>query len=166
MSNKNVLLIYSIIFFTSIQSKENTYNSITKPTTITFGKTVNEVKVSLKPYCSSISIREVKPAQIPNTKNRQMQLDCQGYIFAGKERLAEFVFKDDGLFLVWVLVNKEELAFLETKMISEYKTPQYKNALFSAFTHQKTALRKDVPEVLFYANQAADQFEMWFQSVR
>ncbi len=163
MNIKNIL-IASLILSMPLQAENDLEISIIKPKSIVFGQKLNEVKVALQPLCSKQSSKEIKPAQIPGTKTRQVQIDCHGYRFAGKDRLAEFVFKDDELFLVWVMVDKNDLIAIEKKMMSEYSSVNYKNDLFSAFTSHHTALRKDVPEVLFYANQAAEQFETWFQS--
>ena len=106
----------------------------------------------------------IKPPQIPGTKNRQIKLDCHGFDFAGNKRLAEFVFKDDELFLVWILVDATDLEFLKKQINLKYSYATFNNSLFAAYTPHNTALRKDVPEVLFYAPEAAKQFEMWFQS--
>ena len=138
--------------------------SITKPKNMVFGQKLDKTKKTLTQLCNRLVSKEIKPAQIPNTKFRQIQLDCHGYKFAGKDRLAEFVFKDDELFLVWILVEQNDIPILESKMLQEYNTAKYNNDLFAAFTSHNTALRKDIPEVLFYAPQAAEQFEMWFKS--
>lgn len=146
------------------QANENDALTIIKPNNISFGQKLDVATNMLKSLCKKLTSLEIKPAQIPNTKIRQIQLDCHGYNYAGKERLAEFVFKDDELFLVWILVNRNELASLEKSMLKKYNNANYNNDLFAGFTQHNTALRKDIPEVLFYAPQASEQFEMWFKS--
>lgn len=135
-----------------------------KPEAIQFGIQLNTMQTQLKNLCQRVEYKEINPPQIPGTQNRQVQLDCHGFEFAGGERLAEFVFKDDALFLTWILVKAEELNKLEKSMTQTYGQANHQNQLFSAYTQHHTALRKDIPEILFYAKEAAPQFEAWFQS--
>lgn len=137
--------------------------TITQPKVIHFGASMATMQAKLEKVCQSMDIKTIEPPQIPNAQ-KQTQLDCQGFKFAGKERLAEFVFKDDTLILTWVLVEANELTQLQQHMSQKYGQAQHQNALFSAYPAHRTALRKDMPEILFYAEDAAAQFEAWFQS--
>jgi len=120
------LIILSIIAISDITVTLASGHSITKPENIIFGQDLAISKDSLATSCEKIDVREIKPAQIPGVKNRQMQLDCHGFKMAGKKRLAEFVYKDDKLLLVWILVDSDELGRLEKAMIQAYGAPKYK----------------------------------------
>ena len=137
---------------------------IKTPELIAFGQSVKSIKNKLKNACEHLKIQSIDPPEIPGTINTQTQLDCHGFEFAGKHRLAEFVFKDDALFLTWILIEADEIEMMEHNMKLTYGAAKYQNPTFSAFTQQRTALRKDVPELLFYSEEAAPQFEGWFQS--
>lgn len=158
---KNSMLT-AFLLFSCASSVHAGEISITQPGNIVFGQDLSVTKEQLKDTCDEISVREIKPAQIPGVIKRQMQLDCHGYEMAGKKRLAEFVYKDDKLLLVWILVNADELNIFEQAMTAEYGAPKYKAESFSAYTDYRTALRKDVPEFLFYAPEASTQFDDWF----
>ena len=156
-------LIIALITTSAGYTQDNT--DIAKPEIIHFGQDLSESRKSLATYCDNISVREIIPAEIPGTKNRQMQLDCEGFEMAGAKRLAEFVYRDDKLVLVWILVNESELPALRQKMITSYGTPSFEvNGAFTAFTSHRTALRADIPEFLFYSADVSGQFENWFSA--
>ncbi|NVJ99286.1 MAG: hypothetical protein HWE25_14110 [Alphaproteobacteria bacterium] len=133
-----------------------------KPAVIDFDQTLEGMRTALPTVCDSLTERTIEPIEIPGTKRAQTQMDCTGMLFEGKPRLAEFVFRDDELVLVWVLTEKEEEATLEARMTGLFGDPSHKAAPATAFTHARTALRKDIPEVLFYAPSVAPMFEDWF----
>jgi len=164
--NRTFISLCILLFATTAQASEpsTVKESIVQPAIITFGEQLQTLQQTLMPYCDKISVREIKPAQIPGVKHRQMQLDCNGFEMAGKKRLAEFVFKDDLLLLVWILVEKQELAKLESAMNHTYGQALFQSSAFSAYPEHRTALRKDVPEILFYSYEASAQFEAWFSS--
>jgi hypothetical protein len=141
-------------------------DSIKQPDSIKFGQSVNAIKSKLTSACEKINLHDINPPELPGTVNSQTQLDCHGFEFAGKKRLAEFVFKDDQLFLTWVLIDAQDIKTIEKQMNHAYGSAVFENPIFSAFTHHHTAIRKDVPEVLFYSKAAAPQFEAWFKSIQ
>jgi len=140
--------------------------NVAQPDSIKFGQQLSISEQALDNLCDTMSIREIKPAQIPGVLKRQMQLDCYGFMMAGKKRLAEFVYKDEQLLLVWILVDKQELPEIENAMVEMYGKAKYQSSAFSAFAEHRIALRKDIPEFLFYAPEASAQFEAWFSSAK
>jgi len=133
-----------------------------KPAAIDFNQDLAEMRIMLQRRCESVEEREISPPQIPETKDKQIQIDCSGFAFEGEKRLDEFVFRDGDLMLVWVLTNASEEEMLEEKMRAAFGEPTYQGRTFIAFTRHQAALRTDTPEVLFYAPAAAAMFEEWF----
>ena len=137
--------------------------TVTKPGHMVFSQTPTEVKRQLSGRCERLSEQSIDPVQIPGAQS-QSQLDCHGHQYAGKPRLAEYVFRNQQLYLSWILVEATELDELESRMRDEYGQPDHSTQVFSAWTSHRTALRKDIPEVLFYAPAASEQFNAWFQA--
>lgn len=135
-----------------------------RPASIDFGLNVADAHSSLADHCNMLTERQITPAQLPGTKESQIQFDCEGFSYFGKPRLAEFVFRDGALALVWILTDAAEETAFEEKMIRSYGTPSHTNVAFTAFTKHRTALRKDKAEVLFYAKELAPMFNAWFDS--
>ncbi|WP_100644567.1 hypothetical protein [Alteromonas facilis] len=135
-----------------------------KPDIIHFPAEYELLNDQLSQQCTRLESRKIEPAEIPDTKISQVQLDCHGFQFEGKSRLAEFVFRDGLLVLVWILTDKSEEASFEKKFIAEYGRPSHQKADFTAFTSSHSALRKDKPEVLFYSPAVAPLFEAWFSN--
>ncbi len=136
-----------------------------KPEAIDFTTSLAAMREALPAVCSSITERTIEPIQIPGTRRAQTQIDCTGFSFEGKPRLAEFVFRDDELALVWVLTDKDEEQAIEARMTSLFGAPSHKANSATAFTRAHTALRKDIAEVLFYAPSVAPMFEAWFDQM-
>lgn len=139
--------------------------SVTRPETINFDESLAEAQQRLHKHCDSVEVRAIEPVEIPGIST-QSQIDCEGFDMAGRKRLAEFVYGDGKLYFVWVLVEPEELDGIEKAMVKEYGSPKYVSTDFSAFTEERTALRKDVPEFLFYAPIASAEFEAWFSQAQ
>jgi hypothetical protein len=94
-----------------------------KPDSIRFGSTVKQMEMVLKTLCSTMKTRRIDPPFLDGIKDRQMQIDCEGFIFRDKPRHAEFVFGDDDLKMVWVMTDPKERVALEAAMRSAYGQP-------------------------------------------
>lgn len=133
-----------------------------KPDVINFDMDYEALNGRLNDYCSRIEERKIEPLQIPETRDSQVQIDCYDFHYEGKSRLAEFVFRDGQLILVWILTDKSEENKFEKKLTAEYGGPSHTTSGFTAFTAKHAALRKDKPEVLFYNPVVSGLFEAWF----
>jgi ketosteroid isomerase-like protein len=131
-------------------------DSFVKPDSIRFGATVKQMETALQSLCSKMVTRRIDPPFLDVVKDRQMQIDCEGFVFRDKPRHAEFVFGDDDLKMVWVMTDSQERVALEAAMRSAYGPPNHTNEKYVGFTSARVALRLDRPEILFYA-QSAEQ---------
>ncbi|WP_019961516.1 hypothetical protein [Woodsholea maritima] len=127
-----------------------------------FGHSVDALEAHFNQVCTQWEVRRFDPPQVPFAQESHQQVDCQGYDFAQSPRLAEFVFVDGGLAFVWILVEGEELPQLAQELSQEWGAPRFDNAMFAAFPQGAVALRRDVPEVLYYSPDYAPMFEGWF----
>lgn len=119
---------------------------------------------ALQTLCATQIRRELDPAELPLAQSSHVQIDCDGYVFMDAPRLAEFVFADDRLTHVWVLVEAGELEALDAAFTDQYGAATVRTDGFSAYFDARAAVRRDVPEALFYAPDAAPLFEAWFSS--
>jgi hypothetical protein len=136
-----------------------------RPQAIRFGATVADLRAAVGGGCKEVAVRRIDPPFIvlrPHVKHQQLQMDCDGYLFEGKSRWAEFIFVDDSLEMVWIMTKAEDEKLLRDKMAAAYGKPQQQNEKFVAFVTARAALRLDVPEVLFYSERVAGQIEGWF----
>lgn len=117
---------------------------------------------ALSRICESQTRRTLDPAELPLAQSSHVQIDCQGYAFLGAPRLAEFVFADGSLTHVWILVEAAELDALEAQFGAAYGPADASAAEFSAWFEARAAVRKDMPEALYYSAHAAPLFEAWF----
>lgn len=117
---------------------------------------------ALSRICESQTRRTLDPAELPLAQTSHVQIDCQGYAFLGAPRLAEFVFADGSLTHVWILVEAAELGALEAQFGAAYGPADASAAEFSAWYEARAAVRKDIPEALYYSAHAAPLFEAWF----
>jgi len=128
--------------------------SVQKPVVIDFGASQSEIAQSLATSCAEIRERVIEPAQLPNVET-QSQIDCIGFNYFGAPRLAEFVFADDALILTWILVEKDDLPALENAFIRDYGTPSFQDESITGFHDAFAAVRKDIPEALYYSPSVA-----------
>lgn len=112
--------------------------------------------------CDGHTVRELDIAEMPLATTSHVQIDCEGYAYYGAERLAEFVFADDQLTHVWVLVEEGELDGLQADFEAEFGDPDAQAPVFAAFFTARAAVRRDIPEALYYGETAAPLFEAFF----
>lgn len=138
-----------------------TAQDVSKPDVIAFGETSAAMTDVLQAHCAEQNLREVDPPSMPGVSS-QVQIDCKGFPYFGARRLAEFVFADDALTLVWILTEKSEEDALIAAFKDQYGAPSHDTPMFTAFADYRVAVRKDIPEALYYAPQAAEAFRTWF----
>ncbi|MEO0881412.1 MAG: hypothetical protein AAFY34_01655 [Pseudomonadota bacterium] len=134
--------------------------SVEKPDVIQFGATLEALTEDLEPLCSSLETRRFDPPRLPAETHDQ--IDCQGFGYFGDDRLAEFVFMDGTLQLVWILVDAEDLDGLEKRFAETYGARTHETDDVVAYADDFAAVRRDIPEALFYSESVAHLAEMRF----
>lgn len=136
-----------------------------KPAVVRYGATVAETEKALSGLCKKLNIRQINQPFIvlrEIVKDKQMQIDCDGFDYFGKPRWAEFVFADDSLEMVWILTEAADENTLLKAMTAASGDVTYRNDKFIHATNGRTALRTDKPEVLFYSEKLAPRVSGWF----
>ena len=136
-------------------------NGVNKPGVISFGASIAEMTAALESFCQSQTVKSVEPPQIPGA-SKQSQLDCTGFGYFGAPRLAEFIFADDALMIVWILTDKSEEPALVAAFKATFGEPSHETAAITAFSGSRAAIRKDVPEALYYSQSVAASYEAFF----
>jgi hypothetical protein len=128
------------------------------PDVIHWGVSTVQMQSVLNGKCAKLMTRPIDPPFLDNAK-KQMQIDCEGFVFRGQPRHAEFVIGDDQLKMVWIMTGADEDAALRDAMVTEYGLPDHVNKTYDAFVAHRAALRRDKHEVLFYTANAAGDTE-------
>ena len=131
---------------------------VTKPDVITFSAPQSEMRAALETECSEIEERVIEPARIPEATSHT-QIDCIGFDYFGAPRVAEFVFADDALILVWILVDETELPDLEAAFTRTFGPASFTGEEVVGFFENFAAVRKDVPEALYYSQDVSELVE-------
>jgi len=131
------------------------------PEVARFGAGIEHTAEILAPLCTSQSVRAIDPPQIPGV-SEQVQLDCEGFDYFGAKRKAEFIFGDDALTIVWILIEASEIEKLVDDFNQAYGEPSHDTANVTAYAEHNAAVRKDVPEALYYAPEVARAYQDWF----
>jgi len=141
---------------------EKTEIDVARPDAARFGESLDAMAPTFADACDNHEVRGLELAALPIATTSHIQVDCRGFYHAGAERLAEFVFADDSLVFVWVLTSAEEEPALLERLIASYGTPTHDTALFAAFADNNLALRRDIPELLYYSEAVAPLYRGWF----
>lgn len=131
------------------------------PVAVEFGADLKQTAESLGPLCTSQTVRTIEPPQIPGV-SEQVQLDCEGFDYFGAKRKAEFIFGDDALTIIWILIEGSEIDDLVAAFNQSFGEPTHDTSNFTAFADDQSAVRKDVPEALYYAPEVAAAYRGWF----
>lgn len=130
-----------------------------RPAAIRWGASLEQTRAALAGKCASMTVRRVDPPFLDVIRDRQMQIDCEGFLFQGRPRHAEFVIGDDRLGMVWIATTPGETPALLAAMTAAYGPPDHDNARYHAFAAHGAALRLDRAEVLFYGPERARDCE-------
>lgn len=122
-----------------------------RPAAITWGASAAQLQQTLAGQCSTQRLRPIDPPFLPDVRDRQMQIDCEGFQFFGRGRHVEFVIRDDQLVMVWLMVEPQETDQVVAALTSAYGTPTGRNQNYVAFERARTAWRFHPAEILFYA---------------
>ena len=142
---------------------EKAFEAGLRPPVIRFGATVAGIQSAVAKSCSAIAVREIKPPFLDDVKQKQMQIDCEGFPFLGGARHTEFVFRDDSLEMVWIMTTAAEHESILAAMREAYSGPSIHSAKYDAFPHARAALRVKPAEVLFYSEKVAGGVEKEFR---
>lgn len=134
----------------------------TVPEGFQFGEGLEAHQALLDEACDTVNVRELDPAQNQAAQESLVQADCDGFDYFGADRFAEFVFADGKLTHVWILTAPEDEATLRETFEAAFGAPSHEAEAFIAFTHANAAIRRDVPEALYYGQDVAPLFAAWF----
>lgn len=124
-----------------------------RPAVIRFGASVAELERALEGQCTQRRLRTDDPIFLPNVRERQLQIDCEGFQFFGQGRHVEFVIRDDRLVMVWLMVTAAETPTMIDAMTRAYGAPTERNADYVTFERDRAAWRYRPAEILFWAEE-------------
>ncbi len=153
----NLLLVLAFFSQTfQIQSQ-----SVEKPKIFIFGETKETILQKIKPLCTSTEYRDNEPIQLPTAKKMQSQLDCEGFMYAGKPRKVELVFADEILDMVWILTDEAEERKFITRFKEMYGEPTHIVEDATFFLSHGVAVRNKPHEVLFISERLKKPYEQF-----
>ena len=153
----NLLLVLAFFSQTfQIQSQ-----SVEKPKIFIFGETKETILQKIKPLCTSTEYRDNEPIQLPTAKKMQSQLDCEGFMYAGKPRKVELVFADEILDMVWILTDEAEEQKFITRFNEMYGEPTHIVEDATFFLSHGVAVRNKPHEVLFISERLKKPYEQF-----
>lgn len=142
-----------------------TASDLSLDNSIRFDASLDTLSPVFNTLCTSWEAVTMNPAELPIAQTSHVQVNCQGFQHAGDARLAEFVFADDRMAFVWVLIDASELDGFAEDLRGVYGQPTHDTAMFTAFADNNTALRRDIPEFLFYSQTIAPMYRGWFDQM-
>lgn len=135
----------------------------TRPGIIDYSAGINSVEQKLVPLCDALTRRAIHPPFLSTVEESQEQLDCDGFLYAGKKRWAEFMFADGVLEGVWILTDAEDQERLVRDFTSLYGDPAERRVNGVIFLQANALIRFDFPEVLYYSDRVEDEYLEWFR---
>ncbi|MDQ0463278.1 hypothetical protein QO010_001026 [Caulobacter ginsengisoli] len=135
---------------------------VRRPPEARFGATVAQTQAALAGRCKTIRTRRIDPPFAPDVRREQLQIDCDGLVWFGAPRWAEFVFRDDSLEMVWIMVKAEDEAAILAAMTAAHGPLSHRGPDYIAFTQAGAAWRFKPAEVVFYSPAFAPWMEADF----
>ena len=151
-----------VVVLSTSATTAQTPQAFIRPPEIVWGATVAQTQAALAGKCTTLTTRPINPPFAPDVRRQQLQIDCDGFDFMGGDRWAEFVFRDDSLEMVWIMVRPEDREPMIAAITRVYGAPTATNEKYVAFPQGDTAWRHQPAEVLFYSPAFEAWAEKWF----
>lgn len=152
--NKFILVIP--IFLALTAGCSTLQYSVSKPEEFVFGESFSTTKERALNVCASVSEKDIVPITAPLAEESQKQIDCFGFIYAGKPRKLELVFQDDQLDLIWILMPSEEKAKVIDELTRLYGEPSMVIDYGTIYLSANAAYRNAPSEVLFASKRQVE----------
>lgn len=134
------------------------------PAVLDFTASLDELRREFKKQCKYVQEDQSERIWLPNKPQKQVQINCFGYEYAGFERKFEAVFGDGQLQLVWILTGKQEEQRLRKQLIADWGEAGTVNDNWEVFQGGRIALRKDKPEFLVLSDEMIPFFKKRMES--
>jgi hypothetical protein len=132
---------------------------VARPKVVQFGGHFNDVYRSVVNQCTvGIIERSNQPVVLPTVKERQTQIDCIGFNYAGKFRKAHFQFADDILDVVVIETDADEEQALRKALIQHYGKPSQVAKGDTVFLDDGVALRTGPHSVTFFSDRLKGRY--------
>jgi len=130
------------------------------PAAVRWNASVDQIRQEVEPLCADgIEVRQFDPPQIPGASDHR-QIDCAGFQFRGKARKLEFIFADDRLQGVWILMDAGDTDEVVAAMRQTFGEPSVEFDGVVAFAGSRALWRGDKSEVLLYAPEMSELMNM------
>ncbi len=125
-----------------------------------FYSTLETVKTAVEPLCSSSDIRELD-ILLDVTRSSQQQIDCEGFMYRGKERFMELMFSDGELDLVIILLDREDYEALLVEFRATYGETTHESDIGQFWYYSAVALRTRPYEVVFASKRTRANYQLY-----
>lgn len=160
----NIVKVCSTIIILIILSNKVGSEKVLKPELLKFGASTEDLIIRLTPLCDSIIEKKNEPIQLPTVVNTQSQLDCYGFMYAGKKRKVELIFADNYLDMIWILTDSDE----EEGFIKEFKNhfgePTHIKSDAVFFINNGAAVRNKPHEIMFISERLYEPYKQWLDN--
>ncbi len=137
-----------------LMSAPGDYEQTTEiPSLLNFDADIDTLRPHFEQRCKYVQEDIIDSIWLPNQPERQVQINCFGYEYAGFERKFEAVFGDGQLQVVWVLSGQQEEQRIRQQLLADWGPAEITNPKWEVFAGGKISLRKDKPELLILADE-------------
>ncbi len=137
---------------------------VTRPLAFEFGSSIADMKERVLPLCDSVNERLNEPIQLPTAQKSQSQLDCEGFMYAGKKRKVELIFADDALDMIWILTEADEEKLFIDEFKKLYGEPTHIKEDVTFFLNDGVGVRNKPHEILFISERIKTPYKEWLNS--
>ena len=149
-------LVFSFLVLLLLTSCSFQNYSVEKPVIFELGNSFDTVKEKIINECEKVTEKSIVPITAPLAKESQKQIDCFGFLYAGKKRKIELVFQDDQLDLIWILIPADEKEEIISKMNELYGAPSMVINYGTIYLQANAAFRNEPSEVLFASKRQVE----------
>ena len=148
----SVFLVFSVL---TVGCATQQY-SVSKPEVFVLGESYDISREKALNVCKGISEKDIVPITAPLAQKSQKQIDCLGFIYAGKPRKVELVFQDNQLDLIWILLPSEEKVRVINELTRLYGKPSMVIDYGTVYLQANAAYRNAPSEVLFASKRQVE----------
>ena len=129
-----------------------------------FGDSILTIRHNLEGECDELTERELS-ILLSVVKNKQTQLECDGFLYRGKKRFVELMFSDGHLDIIHIMGTESDHEVLKDILITEFGKPSFSSDQAVYYRSEGVSLRTKPHEISFASERVREQYGDYMRSL-
>jgi len=129
-----------------------------------FGDSIESIRKNLEGCCHELTERKLS-ILLSVVKKEQVQLECDGFLYRGKERFVELMFSDNQLDIIHIMKTQPDHEELKSILDLAYGKPSFTSEQVDYYQMAGISLRTKPYEISFVSKRVREEYGDYMRSL-